>query len=83
MDMKTAISIPNPLFKIADKTAREMGVPRSRLFSMALEEFVQHHSRDAITKKLNEIYGGRDESGPTVTEAGLESLRRATRHDAW
>ncbi|MEA2163378.1 MAG: hypothetical protein QOK37_1505 [Thermoanaerobaculia bacterium] len=53
--MKAAVSIPDPVFKAADKLARHMGVSRSRLYSIALEHFVQEHDDKAITAKVNEI----------------------------
>jgi metal-responsive CopG/Arc/MetJ family transcriptional regulator len=38
--MKTAISLPDSLYKAAEKTAKAMAIPRSRLFAIALEEFL-------------------------------------------
>lgn len=80
--MKTAISIPDILFESAENVAQKIGVPRSQLYAMALEEFLEHHKRDVVTMKLNEIYGAAS-STPLNDEAGLESLREATRYDAW
>jgi metal-responsive CopG/Arc/MetJ family transcriptional regulator len=54
--MKTAISLPEKLFKLAEKTASKLGIPRSQLFARALEEYIQHHRNEYITEKLNEIY---------------------------
>jgi hypothetical protein len=54
--MKAAVSIPDPVFEAADKLAQRMGVSRSRLYSVALERFVQDHDEDSITAKLNEVY---------------------------
>jgi metal-responsive CopG/Arc/MetJ family transcriptional regulator len=54
--MKAAVSIPDPVFKAADKLAKRMGVSRSRLYSVALERLVQDHDEGAITAKLNEVY---------------------------
>ncbi|NQT58631.1 MAG: hypothetical protein HQ557_06575 [Bacteroidetes bacterium] len=33
-----------------------MGLSRSKLYSLAILEFIQAHKPDAITAKLNEIY---------------------------
>ena len=54
--MKTAVSLPDKLFRLAEKMANKLGIPRSRLFAKALEEFIQHHRNEYITEKLNEIY---------------------------
>jgi metal-responsive CopG/Arc/MetJ family transcriptional regulator len=54
--MKTAVSLPDELFRQAEKTAHKLGIPRSRLFAQALEEFIKHHRSDYVTEKLNKIY---------------------------
>ena len=54
--MKAAVSIPDPVFEAADKLAQRLGVSRSRLYSVALQRFVQDHDDEAITAKLNEVY---------------------------
>jgi metal-responsive CopG/Arc/MetJ family transcriptional regulator len=40
--MKTAISVDGQLLSEADRTARELGLSRSRLFSLALEAYLRH-----------------------------------------
>ena len=86
--MKTAISISDGLFEVADQTAEYMGIPRSRLFALAVEEYVTQHGGDMITQKLNEVYGKlnqdeyRKELDP-IANAGLESLRKLTKDDTW
>jgi metal-responsive CopG/Arc/MetJ family transcriptional regulator len=59
-DMKTAVSLPDKLFRQAEKTASKLGIPRSQLFAQALEEFIQHHRSDYVTEKLNKIYSDED-----------------------
>jgi len=54
--MKTAISLPDTLYEDAEKTAKSMGIPRSQLFAKAVEEFINHHKKESITEKYNEIY---------------------------
>ena len=54
--MKTAISIPDHLFKKVEKTARKMGLTRSRFFTIAVEEFIENHTPSQVTDKLNAIY---------------------------
>lgn len=85
MTMKTAISLPDQLYKEAEKTAKSMGIPRSQLYAKALEAFLDHHTQKNVTEKLNEIYGNTGiESDFVSTEAtGLEALREVTKNDAW
>lgn len=54
--MKTAISLPDILFEKAETTAKKLGISRSRLFSLAIEEFIQNYNPGEVTKKLNQIY---------------------------
>jgi len=65
--MKTAISIPDPVFKSAEKLAARLGVSRSQLYARALASLVEQHSEDVITAKLNEVYG------PSATESSLDT----------
>jgi metal-responsive CopG/Arc/MetJ family transcriptional regulator len=51
--MKTAISLPDQLYQEAEKTAKSLGIPRSRLFAKALEDFIALHNRENITERLN------------------------------
>lgn len=54
--MKTAISIPNPVFDAADDLADRLGLSRSALYSQAVVEFLERHRSDGVTEKLNEVY---------------------------
>jgi metal-responsive CopG/Arc/MetJ family transcriptional regulator len=54
--MKTAISLPEKLFASAEITAKKLGVSRSRLFSVALQEYLENHSPLEITAQLNLVY---------------------------
>jgi metal-responsive CopG/Arc/MetJ family transcriptional regulator len=51
--MKTAVSIPNDLFEMAERLARRTRKSRSRLFSDALREYVARRSPDKITESMN------------------------------
>ena len=55
--MKTAISIPDRVFRSAEQLAARLGVSRSELYSKALAALVDEHQDDLITSRLNEIYG--------------------------
>jgi metal-responsive CopG/Arc/MetJ family transcriptional regulator len=48
--MKTAISLPDRLYKDAEKAAKSMGIPRSQLFAQALEEFITHRKHYRYSK---------------------------------
>ena len=55
-NVKTAISLQKPLFDQAENLARKMKVSRSRLFVLALEDFLhRQQSRDLLTR-INAAY---------------------------
>jgi hypothetical protein len=82
--MKTAISLTDILYEKAEKTASYMGIPRSKLFSLALEEFIEKHNGQFITDKINEVYKKIDQSEfDHYLDAGLEPTRNLTKNDTW
>jgi hypothetical protein len=72
--MKTAISIPDPLFDSAEALAARLGVSRSQLYATALARLVAEHERGQVTARLDAIYG--DPAGePSRLEAGYAALQ--------
>ncbi len=78
--MKTAVSIPDPVFKAADKLAHRLGVSRSSLYAEALHRYLQLHDEHAITSKLNEILAHEaSELPPRLQSVQSRSIPR----DSW
>ncbi len=71
-NVKTAISIQKSLFEQAEKLAGKMKVSRSRLFALALEEYLRREQNRELFAQINAAYA--DE--PDSTE---RTLRRKTR----
>jgi metal-responsive CopG/Arc/MetJ family transcriptional regulator len=67
--MKTAVSIPDPLFRAADRLARKLKVSRSRLYSVALERYVHANDDAAVTAKLDEVYSSEASNLDTVLQS--------------
>jgi metal-responsive CopG/Arc/MetJ family transcriptional regulator len=57
-DMKTAISIPDNVYKTAEKLANQLGKSRSQLYTQALSSYIKKYQKDELTKTLNEVYEG-------------------------
>ncbi len=55
--MKTAISIPDHLFAVAEQEAKQMGISRSEFFSMAVKFYLESQKDELITERLDKIYG--------------------------
>lgn len=54
--VKTAISLPQVLFKAADQLAQQLHVSRSQLFATAISRFVKEDENRRLLAALNEAY---------------------------
>lgn len=66
--MKTAVSMPDELFRRAEATARRLGVSRSELYAKAIAEYLRQQRSAGITERLNELYS----RVPAKLDRGLE-----------
>ncbi len=61
--MKTAISIPDPVFEAAEKLARRLGMSRSQLYSTAIDALIEKYRYSGVTEQLNAVYEANPEGG--------------------
>ena len=61
-DVKTAISLPDPLFRRAEEAARKLGIARSQLYALALVKYLDAHSAEQVTSALDQVYADADSS---------------------
>ncbi|HUD10598.1 MAG TPA: hypothetical protein VMR28_02905 [Candidatus Saccharimonadales bacterium] len=54
--MKTAISIPDTVYKSAEQLAQRLGESRSELYTKAIKSYVEKHQDVKVTEKLDEVY---------------------------
>ena len=54
--VKTAISIQESLFKEVEALAGEMNISRSKLFAIAIEEFIQRRRNRQLLQQINAAY---------------------------
>lgn len=82
--MKTAVSLPDPLFRQAEAAARKMKVSRSQLSASALAEYLRRRNADAITRQMNAVCAQLDSSlDPGMEQAHLEVLARERGSARW
>jgi metal-responsive CopG/Arc/MetJ family transcriptional regulator len=75
--MKTAISLPDELYRSGDRLAKRLGVSRSELYARALAEFLAKHQTEQITQRLNRVYAAEDSRlDAALTRAQGEALPR-------
>ena len=58
--MKTAISIPDPIFEAADSLAKQLGMSRSEFYRRAVEEYMESRQHENVREALDLVYS--DES---------------------
>ena len=74
-NVKTAVSLPDDLFRLAEAAARRLRVSRSQLYATAISEFLDRQQRNAVTERLNEVYSRRPAKvDPALHRAQLKSL---------
>lgn len=60
--MKTAISIPDPIFEAAEALAQHLGISRSELYTTALTAYMRERRDADITERLNQLYAEEESS---------------------
>ncbi len=80
--MKTAISLPDDLFKAAELAAKRLRLSRSELYQRALGAFLERHKGQSVTDALNEVYA----LDPSISKVDpvLQRMQTATlRPEEW
>jgi len=79
MGMKTAVSIPDPIFEAADRLASRRKISRSELYAEALSRILDAEDADDITARLNEVYADIDSS----LDSSLATAQADTVREVW
>ncbi|MDJ0771196.1 MAG: hypothetical protein QNJ12_20580 [Ilumatobacter sp.] len=77
--MKTAVSIPDPLFEAADRLARRRKISRSALYAEALERLLAEQSDDDVTARLDDVYA----EHTSVLDAAVAAAQAETLREEW
>jgi hypothetical protein len=80
--VKTAISIDDGLLREADETARLLGLSRSRLFALAVGDFLQRQRKEQMLRRLNEVYADGSEPEKSLL-TGIRAKVRRTVRERW
>jgi len=78
--MKTAISLPEAVFRDAERLARRLKKSRSQLYQEAVAEYVARHEPEAITEALDRLVESVDTKPDELTSAAAE---RVLGHSEW
>jgi len=64
MGMKTAVSIPDPVYLAAERHAKRTRTSRSRLYADALREYLLRHAPNEVADAMNRVVDQLDEPAP-------------------
>ena len=82
--VKTAISLDEKLFKRVNKLSKEMHVSRSRLFTLAVDEYLRKQENQAILAQLNKAYSDQpDEQERKITKSMRTKHGKIIEQESW
>ena len=73
--MKTAISIPDELFRAADRAAKRLGLSRSQFYQRAIAHYLERQSEALVTDALNAVYRA---DAPGAVDVVLDRMQRSS-----
>ena len=77
--VKTAVSIPDPIFEAADRLARRRRISRSELYAEALAKLLDSDQSTEITERLDDVYA----DSPSELDTGLAALQALAVDEDW
>jgi len=80
---RTVISIEGPLLEQAEELARELKIPRSRLFALAIEEFISRHESRQLLERINAAYGDSPDRSEGVLRRRMRRQHRRIVEGEW
>ena len=78
--MKTAVSLPDRLFRAAEQHARRARKSRSQLYAEALAEYLARHAPDEVTEAMNRVV---DQAEAEPDAFGGAAARRVLERTEW
>lgn len=82
--MKTAVSLPDPLFRAAEQHARRARKSRSQLYAEALAEYLARHAPDEVTEAMNRVVDQVDATPGAVPDGfAAAAARRVLERSEW
>jgi metal-responsive CopG/Arc/MetJ family transcriptional regulator len=75
LGVRTAVSLPEQVFQVAERHAKRAHKSRSQLYPEALVEYLTRHSAEEVTEARNRVLEqlGAPCTDPFVARAGRES----------
>lgn len=81
--IKTAISIEKNLFDQAEQIAHTMKVSRSRLFMMAMQDFIERQKNRELLARINAAYADEPDAAEQTLRRKLRRQQRRMVEGEW
>ena len=78
--MKTAVSLPDAVFRAAERHARRTKKSRSQLYAEAIAEYLVRHAPEEVTETMNAVV---DRLPSSVDSFVSRAARRALERSEW
>jgi antitoxin MazE6 len=73
--MKTAISIPDKIYRDAERLSRRLKKSRSQVYTEAVTEYIARHDPEAVTEAMNRVCEAIDTRlDPAIAVAATRTL---------
>ncbi len=79
--MKTAISVPDEVFRLVDERAASLGISRSEFYATAARKWLDELDGQSVTTQFNDVLA---RIGPVPLDVdGVALIARMTADDEW
>lgn len=82
-NIKTAISIQESLFEKIEQLARDLQVPRSHIFVLAVEDYLRRQENQRLLAKINDAYKDEPEAGEQKRLRQIRTSHRRIVEGEW
>lgn len=81
--VKTAVSIDASVFERAEELAGKMALSRSRIYSMAIQEFLERHENRKLLAQINAAYEDPGKTDSAQVKAARREAHRRLVEGTW
>ena len=78
--IKTAVSLPEDVYRAAERYARRARKSRNQLYAEALSEYLARHAPDKVTEAMNQVM---DELKEPTDRFVITAARRILERSEW
>ena len=81
--VKTAVSLPGPLFNQAEELAERMGLSRSRFYAVAIGSYIERYESEELLRRINDTYADERDAGEEASTAAMRKHQRDLLEGEW